>query len=75
MAVNKSQMIETLKQQVSAIDEGDRVTGYRQELLVTLAEIIEVESANRVRKTSVQQDVTGKCETLGMTLLDRGWQG
>lgn len=75
MAVNRSQLIETLRQEVSAIDEGDRIPGYRQELLVTLAEIIEVESANRVRKTSVQQDVTGKCQNLGMTLLDGGWQG
>lgn len=75
MAVNKAQLIETLKQQVSAIEESERIAGYRKELLVTLAEIVEVESANRVRKTSVQQDVTGKCETLGMTLLDGGWQG
>lgn len=74
MAVNKAQLIETLKQQVSAIDESERIAGYRQELLVTLAGIVEVESANRVRKTSVQQDVTAKCETLGMALLDGGWQ-
>jgi hypothetical protein len=75
VAVNKSQLIETLRQQVFAIDEVDRIPGFRQELLVTLAEIIEVESANRVRKTSVQQEVTGRCENLGMTLLDGGWQG
>ncbi len=75
MAVNKSQLVETLKEQVCAIDESQRFAGYRQELLVTLAEIIEVESANRVRKTSVQQDGTGKCENLGMALLDGGWQG
>ncbi len=75
MAVNKSQLIETLKEQVSAIDESQRIASYRQELLVTLAEIIEVESANRVRKTSVQHDVTEKCENLGMALLDGGWQG
>jgi len=74
MAVNKAQLIETLRQQVSAIDEADRIKGYRQELLVTLAEIVEVESANRLRKTNVQQDVTAKCETLGMTLLNGGWQ-
>ena len=51
MAVNKAQLIETLKEQVASIDEGERIKGYRKELLVTLAEIVEVESANRVRKT------------------------
>ncbi len=75
MAVNKAQLIETLREQVSAIDEGEQIAGYRQDLLVTLAEIVEVESANRVRRTSVQQDVTAKCEALGMALLDGGWQG
>ncbi len=75
MAVNQAQLVATLREQIAAIDEAERCTGYRQELLETLAGILEIERTSKLQRMSAPQAVTGQCENLGLILLESGWRG
>jgi hypothetical protein len=75
MAVNQAQLIATLREQVAAIDEAQRCSGYHQDLLDTLARILEIERASKLQRMATPQAVTGQCENLGLILHEGGWRG
>ena len=75
MAVNQAQLVATLREQIAVIDEARRCTGYQQELLDTLARILEIERTSKLQRMSAPQAVTGQCENLGLILLESGWRG
>jgi len=68
MPVNRKKLLELLKLQFN--DVNDRCTGYKKELLETIAEIIALEQQHRVQGTNIRQKVSDKCSDLGKFLAD-----
>ena len=63
MPVNSRKVIRILYEELGDIEE--RCEGYREELIETLAEIIEAERQHQVRGTNIQKQVESKCNAVG----------
>lgn len=69
MAVNPKKLIEAFKLECEKIPE--RVDGYRQELLYTVADILNAEREHTIRRTQIQQQVNDFCDRLGRFLASK----
>ena len=69
MATNDRRIIELIMKHCNEIDE--RAPGYRRALLDHVADILMAERRNKLQKTNIQQEVTGKCEALGLFLAQQ----
>lgn len=63
MPVNSLKVIGILYEELGEIEE--RCEGYREELIATLAEIIEAEQKHQVQGTNIQKQVENKCNAVG----------
>ena len=63
MSLNQKKIVEIVASQVGQVEE--RFAGYRDELMNTLAEIIEMERAHKVSGFNIQQRISDKCNALG----------
>jgi hypothetical protein len=52
----------------------ERCPGYREELLATLTDILQLERQHRVQGTNIQQRVTDKCDAAGRFLVRKRGQ-
>jgi len=69
MPAPQRQVLETVRSQCERSEE--RFTGYRKELLDTLAEVLHIERVHKTSATNVVQQIEGKCEALADLLLRR----
>lgn len=63
MAIAQRLLVEVIKQECRQAPE--RVSGYRQELLIAVGDILLAERQHAVRATQIQQQVEDLCERLG----------
>jgi len=47
-----------------------RCGGYREEILATVADILELERQHRIRSINIQQKINEKCDATGRFLVD-----
>ena len=69
MAVNKQKLLELLMVEVSSIAE--RYTGYHDDLVDCLADVIALESGHLQQATSIRKKVQDKCDLLGNEIAKR----
>ena len=74
MSVNQQKLLTVLQDQLGSIDEAARVSGYRDDVLETLAQIIALEREHLEAKTQIQRKINDKAQTLARVLLDDGWE-
>jgi hypothetical protein len=70
MAVDPRRLLAVFKKQCEDIPE--RVPKYRDELLVTIADVIAAEREHMLRATQVQQRITDFCARLGDFIASEG---
>jgi hypothetical protein len=66
MPLNQRKIVEIIASKVKDIDE--RCPDYREELLLTLSDIIDLERRHQVAPTNIQQLIADKCSALGSLL-------
>ena len=66
MPVNPKKLIEAIKLECEKIPE--RVEGYHEELLLTVADILTAEREHTIRRSQIQQQVNEFCDRLGKYL-------
>ena len=69
MPLHGRKVISIIVDECKATD--NRCAGYRDELIETLGDIINLEKQHRVQGTNIQQKVNDKCSALGRYLLER----
>jgi hypothetical protein len=48
----------------------ERCRGYREEMLSTIADILELERQHRIRSINIQQKINDKCDATGRFLAE-----
>lgn len=69
MPLNDKKIISIILKEATTVEE--RCTGYREEVINTIAEIIEYERQHRVQGTNIQQKINDKCNTVGRFLAEQ----
>ena len=69
MPTNRNHLLEIMKEELLNVEE--KRTGYRQELMATLADILMLEHENSVKGLNIQQKVSEKCQALGEYLAKK----
>lgn len=73
MTVSQQKLLTVLREHTDAVDEGDRVKGYCNELFATLVDVVVLEREHRQAAIQIQKRVSAKCEALGQILASKGW--
>lgn len=68
MPLNERKIISIIIEECKTIEE--RCNGYREELIETVAEIINAERQHRVQGTNIQQRINDKCNATGRFLAE-----
>ncbi len=74
MTVSQQKLLSVLRDQVNELDESERVTGYRQQLMETLAQIVVLEKEHLEARTQIQKKITDKAHALAKVLTQQGWE-
>ena len=74
MTVSQQKLLAVLREQVDRIDETDRVPGYRQDVLETLARIVVLEKEHLEARTQIQKKINDKAQALATVLLRADWK-
>ena len=48
----------------------ERYKGYREEILIAIADILELERQHRIRAINIQQKINDKCDATGRLLAE-----
>lgn len=74
MTVSQQKLLSVLREQVGEVDEADRIPGYQDYLLETLAQIVVLEKEHLSARTQIQIKVTDKTQALATHLLIADWE-
>ncbi len=74
MTVSERKLLKVLRTHVSMLDESNRVPGYRDDVLETLAQIVILEKENLEARTQIQKKITDQANALGRVLIDGDWE-
>lgn len=69
MSLIQKKIVSIMSDQCKNLDE--RFEGYREEILNTVAEILELERQNRIRSINIQQQINEKCDATGRLLANK----
>lgn len=69
MPLNDKKIISIILEESKTIEE--RCSGYREEVINSIADIIEYERQHRVQGTNIQQKINDKCNTVGRFLAEQ----
>lgn len=74
MPLNQKKVAAIILEECNKLPE--RCSGYREEILASLSDIIQAERQHRIQATNIQQRVSEKCNALGRFLaVNRGQLG
>lgn len=68
MPLNDRKIISIILEQCKQVEQ--RCTGYREELINTIADIIEFERGHRVEATNIQKKISEKCNATARMLAE-----
>jgi hypothetical protein len=66
MPLNDKKMISIILQEANHIE--DRCSGYREEIIEVIADILDNERQHRVQGTNIQKKISDKCNAAGRFL-------
>lgn len=68
MPLIQKKIVSIISDQCKNLDE--RCSGYRDEILNTVADILELERQHRIRSINIQQKINDKCDATGRFLAE-----
>lgn len=68
MPLIQRKIVSIISDQCKNLDE--RCRGYRDEILNTLGDILELERQHRIRSINIQQNINDKCDATGRFLAE-----